>query len=372
MTKLQKSTIIPLYWVQYVVLFEIGTDSSPSLIFLPSVIGLHDHTVSLFAWPIDRARRMHTPRVFVWRTLLIGAIFASLSAPAAAAKKSKCDLPCRNGGVCSSSRRLVERQSFDMIGRLAQEESEAPEAQPAVPQESQQQPLKRNYCKCPPGFSGSLCEVKFITCENGEQKCRNGSLCERAVDAEGSVFFHCECDMERTDVTATPFAQKVCEKSSTVFCKVNAIVTDKKKKAKKDKMHSVSETAGSSFCYNNGSCKEATDKHVHHPGCNCPEGFSGPHCETSSVSSALSTKKKAYSRTPSSRSPRMQRLLSVAVFIGIMLLFLVGGVAYLVHHGNRHRRPRARPVATNITRSRKSAQERARIPKGADSEIEIV
>jgi hypothetical protein len=260
-----------------------------------------------------------------------------------------------------------------MIGRrrLAQEESEAAKTQPVVPQESQQ-PLKRNYCKCPPGFSGSLCEVKFVTCENGEQKCRNGSLCERAVDTEGSVFFHCECDMEHTDVTATPFAQKVCEKSSTVFCKVNAIKTDVKEKGKKDKMHSVSETAGSSFCYNNGSCKEATDKHVHHPGCNCLEGFSGQHCEISSVSSTLSTKKKSYSRTPSSRSPRMHRLLSVAVFIGIMLLFLVGGVAYLVHHGNRHRRPRARPVTTNNTRSGKSAQERARIPKGADSEIEIV
>lgn len=270
----------------------------------------------------------------------------------AATSKSKCDMPCLNGGTC---KRRLDETTF------AADQQQLHRFDQAIQQQQQ-----RHYCQCPTSYTGALCEIKFVLCDAAEgdqqqqqqQTCPNGNKCQRAVDDFGSEFFHCECDVAQSDMSS-PFAAKFCEHASTVFCKVDA----EAEKAKKGR-HSLGGSAGSSFCTNGGSCKEVTEKGHHHAGCNCLAGFSGKTCEVSSYK--VSKKASSFSR-PSSSTPRKRTLLSVVVFLGIMLAFVVLGVAILIHHGNRQRKPRA---AHNKPRS---AQERARIPNRPPvSEIEII
>jgi hypothetical protein len=275
--------------------------------------------------------------------------------------KTKCDMPCLNGGVCK--RRLDNDEGGSHRFELEQ-------FQPQQPQ--------RHYCVCPTGYTGVVCEIKLVLCtatfaanaaENHQhqtttttQACSNGNACQRAVDDSGTEYFHCECDMATSDLSL-PYAAKFCEHASTVFCNVDANA----EKAKKDR-HSLGGTGKSSFCTNGGRCKEVTEKGHHHAGCNCPLHFSGQHCEISDrpVSKSKSTA-SLLSSTATANSRRSRPLLSVLVFVSILLGFVVTGMAVLIYHGQKQQQQQRRPPKA------KSAQERARIPKQHPiSEIEIM
>lgn len=279
-------------------------------------------------------------------------------------KTKKCDIHCLNGGSCQ--RRLEtavdDPHRFDLVS-----------------EGGNQQQDQRHYCVCPTGYTGSFCEIKLIVCSNAvaaasdpkQQKqqmmCPNGKACQRAVDDSGVEFFHCACDFAASDLSL-PYAAKFCEHTSTTFCHLDGDSTTLDAKKKQDR-HSLGGTARSSFCTNGGSCKEIEVKGGrHHPGCNCPAGFTGQHCEigkhkkTSKNSSLLSAMGGA---KPRKRSV----LVSFLVFAAFLLGLAVTGVAVLIYFGQRQPRYQ-HPMRSTKPRS---AEDRAKIPKQPPiSEIEVI
>ena len=245
------------------------------------------------------------------------------------ARASKCELPCRNKGVCTNRREL----NGDVDTTTAA-------ATTTTTTEHHRFLQQRPHCQCPVGFTGVLCEVKYVLCGSAEDTCFNESPCQRAVDDFGTEFFHCECDAVQSDLSL-PNAQKFCEHVSTVFCNTE-----------KNDPH---QSRGSSFCSNGGKCKDTEEKGHHHAGCECPSGFSGQHCEISDIpprskgSSALDTLKAA-----STNNPKRRVLLSIVVFISLMVLFATIGFTAAVYYGQQRQKKN--------WKKRKTAVERARIP----------
>jgi hypothetical protein len=256
-----------------------------------------------------------------------------------AKSKNTCDRPCINGGICKN--RLLESltgSSTHQLDRFGLEQNQ------------------RQYCQCPTGFTGVLCEIKLVLCSNGNQTCTNGSTCQRAIDDFGSEYFHCECDIENSDLSL-PSAENFCEHASTVFC-----INEGDAIQIKQSHESLGGSAKSSFCINGGRCRDMVEMGHHHAGCSCPKGYSGHHCE---IYAALHDYKKSTLFKPNSQSPSPNRnvlltfLLFLFCFVGLTIL----AISMLIMYGNRNR----------IPRKTKSAQERSKIPKPSTlSTIEVV
>ena len=142
-----------------------------------------------------------------------------------------CDLYCYNGGECKHG-----KGKFGNFAGVSEEEGEA------LPF-AEQKHANGMYCSCPVGYTGLQCEIKFVVCgENGEDQhtCFNGSECKREKTDSGKMFYRCECDPEKSILSAS-YAGKFCEHISTVFCDKHA--------------GSSSTGSSSSFCVNGGKCK---------------------------------------------------------------------------------------------------------------------
>ena len=92
----------------------------------------------------------------------------------------KCTLKCEHGGSCRYGTKTENHT-------LVLNEPNGPESQSVqvVHQDFQ-------YCECPQGFLGNLCETEETLC--GNIKCHHGSECI-AVDNEdtGDTDYHCDC-----------------------------------------------------------------------------------------------------------------------------------------------------------------------------------
>jgi hypothetical protein len=249
---------------------------------------------------------------------------------AEAKSKITCDRPCINGGICKN--RLLQASltepSSDLLDRFDLEE------------------IPRQYCQCPTGFIGALCEIKLVLCSNGNQTCANGNTCQRAIDDYGSEYFHCECDLKSSDLSL-PTAQKFCEHASTVFC-----INDGDAIQIKQSRESLGGSAKSSFCINGGRCKDEVERGHHHAGCSCPKGYSGHHCEISAASHDQ-MKSTLLAPTSPSRQPRRYVFLTFLLFLICFVGLSILAISMLIMYGNRNR----------IPRKAKSAQERSKIPK---------
>lgn len=248
------------------------------------------------------------------RFLLVSSLIVSSTVLA----KRKCDFPCRNKGICR------ERDGVEAM-----------------------------YCQCPAGFAGAFCEIQYNVCESADQVCSNGRKCQRAVDDFAQEYFHCECDPVRSDLSFD-YADKLCAHASTVFCRED----DDTEQAKKDRK-SLGEAAGGSFCTNGGVCREEVDdgKNHHHAGCDCPKGYTGNHCEHS-----LEVKKHP-AKTVEFRTSSRSWLRTFFMFLIFSVGFMMCGLAFMIHHGNRGRQ-------TN--RQQRAEIERAKTPVFRDQpEIEV-
>lgn len=282
-------------------------------------------------------------RVLVW-TAAVAALTLNGVVVRVTASQSNCGLPCQNGGVCHTRR-------LESTITTQQQQYEENRLQHAAARLLLQQP--KQYCQCPVGYTGVLCEVKYVLCSNEEDTCFSGKPCQREVDGFGSEFFRCECDVSNSDLSI-PRSAKFCEHESTVFCNMDA-------GKKQDRQRPVSEMAKGSFCKNGGRCKDkntSADPSLHHNGCECKTGFSGAYCEINNnpqipqkVSSLLASSTSLTSAT----KPHRRWFRALVAFVLILLAFFAMGMAILIRMENQRQGP--------SRKKRQSAQERARIPK---------
>jgi len=126
------------------------------------------------------------------------------------------------------------------------------------------QSFQLDQCQCEDGWGGVLCDEVGKSCPDGT-KCYNGAECaeRKKMETKGVNQYYCDC---QTAYDHSSFAGQMCEAPATQVCEYGV---------------SVSKSA---FCTNGGKCKDVVVKDssgqdVTHPGCKCPDGFVGDHCE---------------------------------------------------------------------------------------------
>lgn len=121
------------------------------------------------------------------------------------------------------------------------------------------------HCVCPHNFFGIQCEHKLEICDGGDHVCLHGSQCvvNNEGGTDGEVHHTCDCDSAFDSFQK--YAGKFCQYSSTDICTKNGQPGMGK--------------ANFAFCVNNGMCKGKVEDGEDPPGCDCPEGFYGDHCE---------------------------------------------------------------------------------------------
>jgi len=108
------------------------------------------------------------------------------------------------------------------------------------------------HCKCPEGFSGSLCNIQI--CGDYEHFCMNTGSCVQSNDS-----YTCDCAANATDVV---YAGVNCKFAATTFCEGHGV-------------------GSHTFCTNEGTCKPIVGEEGDHPGCECSDEFMGDFCEIS-------------------------------------------------------------------------------------------
>lgn len=127
------------------------------------------------------------------------------------------------------------------------------------------------HCVCPSHYFGIQCEHKLEICPGGDHVCLHGSQCvahgEGGTDANGDAVettrYTCDCDSAFDALDK--YAGKFCQYQSTDICTKNGQPGMGK--------------ANFAFCVNNGICRGRINDGQDPPGCDCPEGFTGDHCE---------------------------------------------------------------------------------------------
>uniref|UniRef100_A0A7S1Y5A0 Protein kinase domain-containing protein n=1 Tax=Grammatophora oceanica TaxID=210454 RepID=A0A7S1Y5A0_9STRA len=106
------------------------------------------------------------------------------------------------------------------------------------------------HCVCPPGNSGSRCEISTQSC--GEHECFHGGTC-LSKEKDGQTYHHCDCSSAHTETLS--YAGRFCQYESTSTC-----FDDPQN--------------GKVFCVNGGTCPPES-----YQACSCSEDFFGPSCE---------------------------------------------------------------------------------------------
>mmetsp|Transcript_37324 Transcript_37324/g.90663 ORF Transcript_37324/g.90663 Transcript_37324/m.90663 type:complete len:670 (-) Transcript_37324:63-2072(-) len=169
---------------------------------------------------------------------------------------AKCTLDCQNGGSC----RMGHPQDSSLLTQFGSDLAHLNVSSAELFQ----------HCVCPVGYFGIQCEHEMEVCPGGQHLCLHGSRCvdsDDGFDFEGekvSVNHKCDCDSAFT--ADEKYAGKFCQYSSTDLCIKNADTGSDR-------------SSNNAFCVNNGICKARVDSGDEHPGCNCPDGFEGEHCE---------------------------------------------------------------------------------------------
>lgn len=258
--------------------------------------------------------------------------------------KDKCTLNCRKGGVCKETMTEIHTGGdFTDVHEYA--------------------PARKFYCHCPPFHAGPECEVEFEDCPGTGARnatyCANGAKCVRDISYDGEAYYHCGCDTEETDYSSA-YARRTCKRMSTVFC----LPEDEEKS--QEIQQSLGQ-AGGAYCMNGGRCKgiDPSQTAKRHPGCECPVGWSGLHCEYPE-SNELKAKfhygeqnQETIKTDTTSDSNNTDFFATVAWICLIVVLAMVGGIGFAVWDGYRE-----------TTRTRRRRLEKAtRIPKHISAKI---
>jgi hypothetical protein len=126
----------------------------------------------------------------------------------------ECDLQCENDGLCTLGIKSYDDAMHSEFWALHDGDFQ--------------------YCSCPGGWYGTLCDVKGAAC--GNATCFNGAKCLETAHSDGSVKFTCDCSAANTDEMS--FSGEFCENNATTFC------------TNSDNQN------GKLFCSNRGTCKE--------------------------------------------------------------------------------------------------------------------
>jgi len=164
----------------------------------------------------------------------------------------ECSLKCQNDGQCRTGLKdnsLIEKLGKEMSAYNATKHSEVFE-----------------HCVCPSGFFGIQCEHKLEICPGGDHVCLHGSQCvaQNEGGSDGDEMHH-TCDCDHAFDAVERYAGKFCQYTSTDICTRNGQPGMGK--------------ANFAFCVNNGLCKGKVNDGEDPPGCTCPEGYTGVHCE---------------------------------------------------------------------------------------------
>jgi len=217
------------------------------------------------------------------------------------------------------------------------------------------QSFQLNQCQCEDGWGGVLCDEVGKSCPDGT-KCYNGAECaerKTKMETKGVNQYYCDC---QTAYDHSSFAGQMCEAPATQICEYGV---------------SVSKSA---FCTNGGQCKDVVVKDssgedVTHPGCKCPDGFVGDHCEylsgtepvfaettitntqeSSSSKDIEASKKKVQSASnqavqsvPDSPPPQSKSYVGVKVVAIICMVGIIVAAAILVRMSLKKRKNMKNP-----------------------------
>lgn len=139
---------------------------------------------------------------------------------------AECSLQCRNGGICDFG-----SNEYGFTGQ------DSRNGDPTTLENG-----NRDYCKCPVGWTGLQCEIKFVVCGENQHTCVNGAACEETADGDGNPYYHCECDAANSDLSSS-YAEHFCQHAATVIC--NSTIDT-----------ATQQSAKASFCTNGGRCND--------------------------------------------------------------------------------------------------------------------
>lgn len=161
--------------------------------------------------------------------------------------KANCTLSCDNEGKCRKGAKdvtLISQFGSDLEG-FNQTHTETWE-----------------HCVCPDGYFGVQCEHQLEICPGGDHVCLHGSKCMARHDG---TELNQECDCDAGFDAIEKHAGKFCQYTSTDICTKHGKPGVGK--------------ANFAFCVNSGRCRAKVSDNEPHPGCDCPDGFRGDHCE---------------------------------------------------------------------------------------------
>jgi len=198
-----------------------------------------------------------------------------------------CHLNCMNGGICANGAKdlgLLHDKIADVshLNQTYDEDSFA-------------------HCVCPEGWVGLTCEHRLEICGDDEHVCLHGSTC--IVDENGNHACDCSQADELVGENDKPlFAGDSCQYTGTDICTIGEDYPGKPL----------------FFCVNGGRCNAQVSGGQPDPGCSCPSGFSGPHCEESVYASASATRQNG------SNVIGMSVGIAVGALVGVLMAFVVG------------------------------------------------
>jgi len=177
------------------------------------------------------------------------------------------------------------------------------------------------HCVCPEGFTGLTCELEADHCGNGEHVCLHGSTCMKSATGKWS----CDCPSAFTEDRKV--AGKFCQHHHTSTC-----TPDQQPKIYRG-------PTSFAFCVNDGVCKDIVVEGEVHPGCDCPDDYTGEHCEL--LKAHHPDYEPPITKIPSTGSEDDEKKAAFMYVVLILSsLLLIASVAYLMRMKARERRRR--------------------------------